>query len=247
MKTHQGNLRFQQVIKRILDVLISSIALIFLLPILTIIAIAIRLDSPGGFIFSHRRIGKDGRPFNVFKFRSMTAGCDEKDHLEYLQKLIENEQQKANRKRPYRKRDCDPRVTRVGSFLRTYYLDELPQLWNVIKGEMSLVGPRPHVIMEVDHYNEEQRRRLSVKPGLTGLWQATGKANCTFSELIQLDLDYIDNWSLKLDFQIIFYTFVTITKGGEDFWAKKVKELPEAPPAEQSLPAPDIFISERTK
>jgi lipopolysaccharide/colanic/teichoic acid biosynthesis glycosyltransferase len=247
MKTHQGNYRIQQGIKRLLDVLISTTALIFLSPILIIIAIAIKLDSPGGFIFSHRRIGKNGRPFNVYKFRSMTEGCDEKDHLEYLQKLIEDEQYAGDKNRPYRKRDCDPRVTRVGSFLRTYYLDELPQLWNVIKGEMSLVGPRPHVKMEVDHYTKEQRRRLSVRPGLTGLWQATGKANCTFSELIQLDLDYIDNWSLKLDFQIIFYTFITITKGGEGFWAKKVKEMPEKPSAKEVLPAPDIFITERTK
>jgi lipopolysaccharide/colanic/teichoic acid biosynthesis glycosyltransferase len=247
MQTSQGNFRIQQGIKRLLDVSISTIMLIVLSPILLIIAIAIKLDSPGGFIFSHCRVGKNGRPFNVHKFRSMITGCDEKDHLEHLQRLIENEQHDKDKGRPYRKRDCDPRVTRIGTFLRTYYLDELPQLWNVIKGEMSLVGPRPHVKMEVDHYTLEQMRRLSVRPGLTGLWQATGKAECTFSELIQLDMDYIDNWSLLLDFKIIFFTVITILKGGESFWVRKLKVIPEKSPEDQVLIAPDIFLTERSK
>jgi lipopolysaccharide/colanic/teichoic acid biosynthesis glycosyltransferase len=247
MKINQRSFRIQQGIKRSLDLLISIMGLIFLLPILAIIAIAIKLDSPGGVIFSHRRVGKDGRLYNVHKFRSMTSGCDEKDHLEYLQKLIENEKYGGDKSRPYRKRDIDPRVTRVGLILRTYYLDELPQLWNVIKGEMSLVGPRPHVQMEVDHYSEEQRRRLSVKPGLTGLWQATGKGNCTFNELIQLDLEYIDYWSLKLDFKIIYFTFITVFKGGEGFWARKAEEIIEKNQNDQIEPVSQVYINENSK
>ncbi len=247
MKTNQGIFQVQQGIKRFLDLFISATALIFLLPILIVIAAAIRLDSPGGFIFTHRRIGKDGRPFSLHKFRSMTMGCDEKDHLDHLRNLIENEQFGGDTTSPYRKRDDDPRVTRIGCILRKYYLDELPQLWNVIRGEMSLVGPRPHVQMEVDHYTLEQKRRLSVRPGLTGLWQATGKADCTFNELLQLDLDYIDNWNLKLDFKIMFFTAITIFKGGEDFWASKVKEIPDESLSNRGLPAPEIFLPELTK
>ena len=120
----------------------------------------------------------------------------------------------------------DDRVTRVGRFLRNYYLDEIPQVLNVIKGDMSIVGPRPHVQFEVDNYTEEQRRRLSVKPGITGLWQVGGKADCTFSELINLDLEYIDNWSLMSDFKLIFQTVWIIVLGGEKFWARMSKEIP---------------------
>jgi lipopolysaccharide/colanic/teichoic acid biosynthesis glycosyltransferase len=247
MKTHKGKFKIQDRMKRLIDILISAMALFFLAPILVLIAIAIRLDSPGNPIFSHRRIGRGGKAFNVYKFRSMYCGCDEKDHLQHLQKLIENEQAGKDAISPYRKRDIDLRVTRLGCYLRKYYIDELPQLWNILRGEMSLVGPRPHVQMEVDHYTKEQIRRLDVRPGLTGLWQATGKANCTFSDLIQLDLDYIDHWSLKLDLQIMFYTFITILKGGEGFWARRANEIYEKSHADQVLPVPDIFLSDQTK
>lgn len=227
MSTSQGNYKIQQGIKRLIDILISAIGLFFLLPILIIIAIAIMIDSPGKSIYSHRRIGKDERGFNLYKFRTMISGGDDKGYLAYLHQLIESDLNGYGNGSAYRKWNCDNRITRLGNFLRQYYLDELPQLWNILKGEMSLVGPRPHVQMEVDHYSPEQRRRLSVKPGLTGLWQVSGKADCTFSELIQLDLDYIDHWSLKLDYQIIFYTLILMLKGGEGFWARKAKEIPE--------------------
>jgi lipopolysaccharide/colanic/teichoic acid biosynthesis glycosyltransferase len=122
--------------------------------------------------------------------------------------------------------ESDKRVTKVGRYLRNYYLDEIPQIINVIKGDMSLVGPRPQVQFEVESYTEEQHRRLSVKPGITGLWQVAGKADCTFSELIQLDLDYIDNWSLIQDFRLIIGTIRLLVQGGEKFWARMDKRVP---------------------
>ncbi len=246
MNTKQGRFRMQMGIKRLLDLSISIIVLVFLSPFLAIIALAIKIDSPGGCIFNHRRIGKGGRPFTLYKFRSMVDGCSEKEHLDHLHRLIENEGN-GIAKSPYRKRDEDPRVTRVGGFLRKFYLDELPQLWNVIKGDMSLVGPRPHVKMEVDHYTLEQRRRLYVRPGMTGLWQATGKADCTFSELIKLDLDYIKYWNLMLDFKIIFFTAITILKGGESFWAKRARVIPEKPYPVRNYPESSYDYVERRK
>jgi hypothetical protein len=148
----------------------------------------------------------------------------------YLQELIDSEQGGSDKALPYRKLNNDPRITRVGRFLRRYYLDELPQLWNILIGDMSLVGPRPHVQFEVDHYTPEQKRRLSAKPGATGLWQVIGKANCTFSELIALDLKYIDNWSLWLDLQLIFLTFVLLAHGGEEFWIQMATRMSDSSP-----------------
>jgi len=214
-------------VKRLLDGLLSAISLILLSPFILVIAILIKLDSPGPVIYRHVRIGKDGKPFNLYKFRSMSVGGDDKGYLEYLKQLIESDQGDSRNGIPYRKMDGDTRITRVGGFLRTYYLDELPQLWNILKGEMSLVGPRPHVQFEVNYYTSEQRRRLSVSPGATGVWQVEGKEECTFNELIALDLDYIDNWSLRHDIQIMLKTMSLMGRGGEGFWARMVKRVPE--------------------
>jgi lipopolysaccharide/colanic/teichoic acid biosynthesis glycosyltransferase len=233
MNTKQRRIDIQEGIKRLLDILISVFGLLLLFPILIIIAVAIKIDSPGAIIYSHRRIGKDRGPFNLYKFRSMVCGGDDTDYLGYLNMLIDSEQKDNGNGLPYQKLDCDPRITRLGGILRKYYLDELPQLWNVIRGDMSLVGPRPHVQIEVDHYTPLQRRRLCVKPGLTGLWQVAGKADCTFSELIGLDLYYIDHWSLWLDIQILFSTGVLMLRGGEGFWVRKAKEIPEKLPVGQ--------------
>jgi lipopolysaccharide/colanic/teichoic acid biosynthesis glycosyltransferase len=247
MKNNQQSLQIQQGIKRLLDLLISTIGLIFLSPILLIIAITIKLDSPGNILYSHRRIGKGGQQFHLYKFRSMVYGGDDKGYLEYLRQLIESDKDRNGNGLPYRKMNGDCRVTRVGEFLRKFYLDELPQLWNVLKGEMSLVGPRPHVQMEVDHYTNEQRRRLSVKPGLTGLWQVMGKVDCTFSELIQLDLDYIDHWSLKLDIQLVFFTIMLMLKGGEGFWTRQAKEISEKFPVGHDVADANVLFYESTK
>jgi lipopolysaccharide/colanic/teichoic acid biosynthesis glycosyltransferase len=213
----------QQKCKRAIDIVVSMACFLTLWPLLLIVAVAIRIDSPGSVIYRHKRIGKDGRPFEMFKFRSMIVHNSDFGYMQYLHQLIESEKNGKDSALPYRKLDDDPRVTRVGKFLRCYYLDELPQLINVFLGQMSLVGPRPHVQLEVDSYTTEQRRRLCVKPGLTGLWQIEGKADCTFSELIAMDLNYIDQWSLWLDFMIVVKTFLSFFRGGEKYLLKKRK------------------------
>lgn len=218
--------KFKQAIKRGIDLFVCISALILLLPVILICSIAIKLDSKGPAFYRHRRIGQDYRPFDLFKFRSMISGGDDTSYMNYLKELIESESNGDGEGLPYRKMSEDERVTRVGRILRNYYLDEIPQVFNVIKGDMSLVGPRPHVQFEVENYTEEQRRRLSVKPGITGLWQVAGKADCSFSELIQLDLEYIDNWSLTFDLLLITQTVRLIAKGGEKFWARMSKKIP---------------------
>ena len=240
METKLWGIRIRLIIKRLIDIFVSLLGLIVLLPVMFVLAIVIKLDSAGGILYSHRRIGKDGYPFNLYKFRSMTIGGDDKEYLEYLQHLIESEMGGTDHALPYRKMEGDPRITRVGKILRKFYLDELPQLWNVIKGDMSLVGPRPHVQIEVERYSSSQARRLCVKPGLTGLWQVAGKGDCTFSELIQLDLDYIDHWNLLFDFQILFYTIILMFKGGEGFWARKAKQIPEKFPIGKAWLVPKV-------
>lgn len=219
------NYRAQRPLKRVMDVTLSAGGLVLLSPVLAAIALATKLDSPGPVLFKHKRIGRDGRTFDLYKFRSMVCGGDDTEYKEYLHKLIESESGDGGGL-PYRKMEDDPRVTRVGQIIRRYYLDELPQLWNILKGDMSLVGPRPHVQFEVDHYTPEQRRRLTVKPGCTGLWQVAGKADCTFSELIALDLEYIDRQSFWFDLRVILKTAALMLRGGEGVWARIAKRVP---------------------
>ena len=218
--------KIQYGIKRVFDLLICVSALIFLWPIILGIYLFVKLDSRGPAFYRHRRIGRNGRPFDLLKFRSMNCGGDDEGYMQYLKALIESDQNGDGEGLPYRKMESDVRVTRVGSYLRNYYLDEIPQIINVIKGDMSLVGPRPHVQFEVDNYAEEQFRRLAVKPGITGLWQVAGKADCSFSELIQFDLEYIDNWSLAQDIEIMINTAQLMVQGGEKFWARMDKRVP---------------------
>lgn len=219
----------QMALKRGFDLLVTLFAIVFLSPLIALIVLAIKLDSKGPAIYRHRRVGKDGVPFDLYKFRSMVSGGDDTGYMNYLKELIESEQNENGNALPYRKLQVDPRVTRVGRFLRTYYLDELPQIVNILVGDMSIVGPRPHVQFEVDHYTPEQRRRLMARPGATGLWQVTGKADCSFNELIELDLAYIDNWSIWLDIKIILMTASLMIKGGEGFWARMAKQIPNRP------------------
>ena len=233
MKQASLNYRLQLILKRSLDILLSFTALFFIWPVILVIVALIRLDSPGPAIYRHKRIGKDGKPFDLFKFRSMVIGSDDSKYMRYLQELIESA--KEGDGKPYRKMDNDPRVTRVGKILRQYYIDELPQLWNILKGEMSLVGPRPHVQYEVDHYTPDQLRRLAVRPGATGLWQVEGKADCSFNELLDIDLRYIDGWNFWLDIRIIWKTAMIILHGGEG----SGKKLNNAPTRQEESP----FIS----
>jgi lipopolysaccharide/colanic/teichoic acid biosynthesis glycosyltransferase len=214
----------QDKLKRLLDVIIASSLLILFSPLIALIAILVRMEGPGGVVFRHQRIGKDGKPFNLFKFRTMASQSDDREYMDYLKLLIESE--RGGNGIPYQKMDGDARITRLGGLLRKYYLDELPQFVNVLKGEMSIVGPRPHVQFEVDYYTAEQRRRLKVRPGATGLWQVQGKADCTFNELLALDLDYIDRWSLGLDIRIMLQTVSLMLHGGEGVWGRMGKVVP---------------------
>jgi lipopolysaccharide/colanic/teichoic acid biosynthesis glycosyltransferase len=190
--------------KRLFDLLSSTIALIILLPIFLILAILIRVDSKGPIIFGHKRIGKNGKFIKVYKFRSMVENADE---------VMRNftAEQKAEFEKNF-KLENDPRITKVGNFLRKTSLDELPQLLNIIIGNMSIVGPRPIVEKEVKKYGEYADKLFSVKPGLTGYWQANGRSDTTYEERVQMDMFYVDNCSMLMDIKIIFKTFISVIK-----------------------------------
>ncbi|UCC54874.1 MAG: sugar transferase [Anaerolineaceae bacterium] len=189
--------RFGRILKRTMDLLFVIILGIPAALLTAVIAVAIKLDSPGPVIYSGVRVGRDGRLFDMFKFRSMVLGAD-------MQKDALREWNEADG--PIFKIKEDPRLTRVGRWLRRSSLDELPQLYNVLLGQMSVVGPRPPLPEEVAEYKPWQRQRLSVIGGITGLWQVSGRSNLTFDELCLLDIYYIENWSLSLDFRILLQT-----------------------------------------
>jgi exopolysaccharide biosynthesis polyprenyl glycosylphosphotransferase len=189
--------RAGRVMKRCLDVLVGSVTLLVGLPILAILAILIKLDSAGPILIRQERVGRNGRHFYCWKLRTMHVGAD--SLLAVLQ--TDNE---ANG--PIFKMRKDPRVTRVGRYLRRLSLDELPQAWNVVCGEMSLVGPRPPLPHEVTRYEPWQLRRLETTPGITGLWQVSGRSDLAFDEMVMMDITYIDTWSLGLDLKILFRT-----------------------------------------
>ncbi len=191
-------------VKRIMDLLLSAVGLLLLWPLLLAIALAVKLESPGPVIYASLRVGKKGQQFVCHKFRTMFDGADElKDSL-----LRYNERQD-----PFFKIADDPRVTRLGRFLRKYSLDELPQFWNVLKGDMSLVGPRPHPVDDYARYRPEDHRRLDVKPGITGLWQISARANPSFETCMKLDLEYMKRWSLLLDFKLLVRTIPAVLSG----------------------------------
>ncbi|KXF70122.1 hypothetical protein AQ487_00110 [Enterococcus faecalis] len=187
----------QVFLKRFIDILFSSVALIILMPVFMIVAVCIFLDSPGPVIFSQYRIGKDGRPFKMYKFRSMVLNAES---------LLLSLQEKNEASGPMFKIKNDPRITKFGKFIRKTSIDELPQLWNVLKGEMSLVGPRPALPSEVNQYTKYQKCRLIVKPGCSGLWQVCGRSQVSFEMMIYLDLIYIREQNIFLDFIIILKT-----------------------------------------
>lgn len=190
--------------KRILDVVLSAVGLAVLSPVLLLLAIIVQLDSPGPILYVSRRVGKKGRVFPCYKFRTMVANADHlRNKLEHL-----NERDGI-----LFKITTDPRITRFGLFMRKHSLDELPQLWNVLKGDMSLVGPRPPLVTEVEQYQLEYLRRLEVAPGITGLWQVEARNNPSFDRYISLDLRYIEDWSLTLDLQILLRTVAVVFAG----------------------------------
>lgn len=202
--------------KRILDIILSSVALVILSPIFLIVAIGIKLSSKGPVIFKQERIGKDGRPFWFYKFRSMHMRNSNSRHREYVQNFIKNKDHCESEKIKVYKIMNDPNIFKFGKFIRRTSIDELPQLFNVIKGNMSLIGPRPCLDYEWSCYEEWHKKRLNVLPGCTGLWQALGRSSVTFQEMVILDLYYISNISLWLDLKIFLRTIPVIFfgKGG---------------------------------
>ena len=223
---------------RALDIVGAALLLVLLAPLLAAIAIAVRLDSPGPAVFRQQRIGRGRRPFTVNKFRSMHDGAAHDRHREFVLGLIKGEpprhdisepgHESSAREsarpnaadqdspdhddgpRPYYKMVADPRITRVGGILRRSSLDELPQLWNVLRGDMSLVGPRPAIPYEVDHYPPAWLHRLAVKPGITGLWQVNGRSQVTLEEMVRLDVEYARRRTLWLNIRILARTVPTV-------------------------------------
>lgn len=191
-------------LKRAIDVTIASLGLILLSPLMLLTALLIKLDSPGSAIFKQTRIGRGGRPFTVYKFRSMREGAESEQ-----ESLISWNEASG----PLFKIKDDPRRTALGKFLRRTSLDELPQLYNVLRGEMSLIGPRPPLPSEVEQYQDWHKKRLETWPGMTGLWQVSGRSELTFEEMVLLDIYYIENWSLLLDLSIALKTIPTLILG----------------------------------
>ena len=191
-------------VKRVIDVILASIALILLSPLFAIIAIAIKIDSKGPVFFAHKRIGKNGKIIKLYKFRSMVINAEE------LIKSFTPEQMREY-KENY-KLTNDPRITKVGKFLRKTSLDELPQLINIINGDLSIIGPRPVVIDELEKYGMNKDKFLSVTPGLTGYWAANGRSNTTYEQRMEMELYYIDNLSLKMDIKVFFKTILSVVK-----------------------------------
>jgi exopolysaccharide biosynthesis polyprenyl glycosylphosphotransferase len=192
-------------LKRTLDVVGAGAALILLAPAMALLAIAVRLDSPGPALYAALRAGRKGRPFRCYKFRTMVLGADA---------MKQGLRERNQRQGPFFKIADDPRITRVGRLFRRYSLDEFPQLWNVLKGEMSLVGPRPHPLDDFSAYSIEHLPRLDVIPGMTGLWQVTARRDPSFQAGMNLDIEYIRRWNVRMDLRILLKTAAVVLRGG---------------------------------
>lgn len=204
-----GEPLWQAIARRVLDVVLATAIVVVLSPLLLALAIAIRLDSPGSALFRQRRVGYGKREFTVFKFRSMRSDADPRGHRDYVTALIQGQQANGGRENLY-KLAVDDRITRVGRWIRRWSLDELPQLFNVILGDMALVGPRPAIPYEVAEYPTWYLDRFSVKPGLTGLWQVSGRNERTYEEMVRLDIDYAERRTFFLDLSILARTPLTV-------------------------------------
>jgi len=201
--------------KRLVDVTFSLGVLVLGLPFYLLVAAFIKLTSEGPVFFIQERVGRDGVPFKFYKFRTMTVANSDSHHRDFTKEFIKGQAMEGRDRsgKPVFKMRRDPRVTSIGRFLRRTSLDELPQFINVLKGEMTLVGPRPPIIYELPHYKEWHKGRLAVRPGLTGLWQVSGRSTVPFDEMVMLDLYYIENWSLTLDLKIIARTLPVMLLG----------------------------------
>jgi lipopolysaccharide/colanic/teichoic acid biosynthesis glycosyltransferase len=191
-------------VKRIIDIIVSVVGLVALAPLFVVIAIAVKVDSTGPVFYRSIRVGKKGRRFLFYKFRTMVLNADA------LKKELRAKNERIG---PFFKMANDPRMTRAGRFLRRYSLDELPQLWNVFKGDMSLVGPRPHPLDDYQHYSLDNLRRLDVMPGITGLWQVQARNDSSWDANMTLDLEYIEHWTPWLDIKLLLKTIPIVLKG----------------------------------
>ena len=194
---NKQNLRVYEIFKRIIDIIGAGLGLILLSPIIAIVTCAVKFTSKGPVFFSQKRVGKNGELFEMYKFRSMVVNAEE---------LKENLEDQNEMSGPMFKIKDDPRVTKVGKFIRKTSIDELPQLWNILKGDMSLVGPRPSLPKEVEQFDNWMFKRLSVRPGLTCYWQVSGRNNIDFEDWMKLDVKYVEERNLWIDIKLIFKT-----------------------------------------
>jgi len=203
-------------LKRGLDLLLAGLALAAMSPLFLLFAILIRRSSPGPVFFAQERLGRDGRPFKFYKFRSMVHNSDDTIHRQFAAMFIAGDESgcaASNAGEKVFKLKRDPRITPIGAFLRRTSLDELPQLINIVKGEMSLVGPRPPIAYEIESYQPWHMERLKAVPGLTGLWQISGRSSVSFDDMVRLDIRYINEWSFRRDLAIIARTVPVVLRG----------------------------------
>lgn len=198
------DVNYRQRAKQVFDFVLSFLLMVFLLPVFIVLGLLIKLEGPGPVFYRSQRYGQYGRMFNMYKFRSMVINADE---------MLARLKNKNEADGPIFKIKKDPRVTGMGAFLRRYSLDELPQIWNVLKGDMSLVGPRPFPIDQLEKEDLRQLKRLGIRPGITGLWQIRGRSDVSFDKLLRWDIWYIKNWSFWLDLYILFKTFPVVIRG----------------------------------
>ena len=198
--------------KRAFDFVVAAVVLLLGAPIFLLLAALVKFSSPGPVFFRQVRLGKGGEPFTFYKFRTMQHRNDDSVHRSFCEDFISGGGETEEGTSLF-KMVRDPRVTKIGGFLRRSSLDELPQFLNVLRGEMSMVGPRPPISYEVEHYQDWHKDRLNVTPGLTGLWQVSGRSQVPFDEMVRLDIHYITHWSLALDFKIMWKTLPVILRG----------------------------------
>ncbi len=202
--------------KQVFDLVAASLILLVMSPVMLVLALIIKGTSPGPVLFVQERLGRNGCPFRFYKFRSMKHKSDDAIHRQFAAMFINGDERgctQSNSGEKVYKLKKDPRVTLIGSFLRRTSLDELPQLFNIIKGDMSLVGPRPPIAYEIENYLPWHMERLKAVPGLTGLWQVSGRSSVSFDEMVRLDIEYINRWSLWFDFSILVKTIPVVLRG----------------------------------
>jgi exopolysaccharide biosynthesis polyprenyl glycosylphosphotransferase len=203
-------------VKRAFDATASALLILLLSPLFAVLALLVKQSSPGPVLFVQERLGRNGRPFRFYKFRSMRHDADDVVHRQFVAMFINGDQEGCRARNggsTVFKLERDPRITAIGRWLRRTSLDELPQLFNILKGEMSLVGPRPPIAYEIENYQPWHFERLKVLPGLTGLWQVMGRSRVSFNEMVHLDLHYINHWSLLLDLKILLRTVPVVLRG----------------------------------